>query len=265
VQQLHAQRDTPRALLVRDAEVAEARLVRSASHLRPDARVQARKDAHADARREIDRLAAGDGDELLLGDAILVVQKPTALVRPDHDRTVCPGDALGAPEVVEVGVPDQDVVRLADVGGGDADRWRRGDAVDVGVEEDRRFADHEAEGRDAEPVEHEPHGIAIPCRSGAARGPDSRRGKPVEELDDAGRDEVLPHRRRADRPSGSGARAPRSRVADDRRTRGCSPGPLAPPGHRGRAGARSRAAPRRTGARGRRSPADCATDSRSAS
>ena len=49
VQHLHAALDAQRALLVRDAEVAEAGIVRGAAHGRPDAGVQAREDAHADS------------------------------------------------------------------------------------------------------------------------------------------------------------------------------------------------------------------------
>jgi hypothetical protein len=169
VEHLHAAVHAQRALLVRDAEVAQARLVGRPGHRRPDARVEAREDAHPDVVGQGDRLAAGDGDELPLGDAVLVVQQAHGLVRPDDDRSGLPRDPLGTPEVVEMRVPDQDEVRALDLGRRHADGWCCRNPVDVGVEEDRRVADREAEGGDAEPVEDDAHAIAYQPESCATR------------------------------------------------------------------------------------------------
>ena len=116
---------------------------------------------------------------------------------------VCARDALGAPQVVEVRVADEHVVGAPHVGDGDADRRRRGHAVDVGVEEDRQIADDEAEGRDAEPVEGHAHADPI-ARSGA-------RGSVFERE---------PSRRRSGSPrGGSAAERPRASPAHPSRSR----------------------------------------------
>jgi len=107
VQHLHAARHAQRPFLMLDAEVAEAGVVGRATHRRPDAGVQAREDAHADVRRELDRLTARRRHELLLRNAVLVVQQADGLVRADDGGTGLTRDALRTPDVVEVRVPDQ--------------------------------------------------------------------------------------------------------------------------------------------------------------
>src|SRR5207249_2747985 len=98
VQHLEAAFHARHALLVRDAEIAEAGLVHRRPHVRPDAGVEARIHADPYAVAQVERLAAGDGDQLLLGDGVDVVQQPDRLVRADHGGARPRRDALRAPE-----------------------------------------------------------------------------------------------------------------------------------------------------------------------
>ena len=89
-------------LLVGEAEVADADLV-GVGHLRlrPHARVLTRERGHRDVGPEPDALTAGDGEQLLVRDALLL-HDPHGLVRAEDPRPGVPGDRLRSPEVVEV-------------------------------------------------------------------------------------------------------------------------------------------------------------------
>ena len=119
--------------------------------------MQARVDAHADAVAQVEGLAAGDRDQLLLRDAVDVVQQPYGLMRADHGGAGPRRNALGAPEVVEVRMADEHVVGARDVRSTHADGRCGRHAVHVRVEEDDALADGQAERRDAEPVERHAH------------------------------------------------------------------------------------------------------------
>ena len=152
-------------LLVRESEVADADLV-GVGHLRlrPHARVLARERGHRDVGREPDALTAGDGEQLLARDALLL-HDPHGLVRTEDLRSGVPRDRLRAPEVVEVRVADDDPIGAIDATGREADRRRRWHAVHVRVEEDDEVVDRQTERRATEPVErrrHDDQPLALP-------------------------------------------------------------------------------------------------------
>ena len=109
-----------------------------------------------DVVREPHGFAAGDGEQLVLGNALFGHQ-PDRLVRADDRRAGPPRDPLGAPQVVEVGVADQDPVGPVDVVGGESRARRAGRAIDVRIEEHDEIADRQPESRAAVPVERRGH------------------------------------------------------------------------------------------------------------
>ena len=84
---------------------------------------------------EVDPLAAGDADHPVDRHAGCL-HHPHRLVAADQRGAGAGHDALGAVEVVEVGVADDDPVALVDVVGGQPGAGGVRRAVDVGVEED---------------------------------------------------------------------------------------------------------------------------------
>ena len=155
-------------LLVGEAEVADADLV-GVGHLRlrPHARVLTRERGHRDVGPEPDALTAGDGEQLLVRDALLL-HDPHGLVRAEDLRSGVPGDRLRSPEVIEVRMADDDPVGAIDVTGREADRRRRGHAVHVRVQENDEVVDRETERRATQPVErrrHDDQPLAGPLRS----------------------------------------------------------------------------------------------------
>ena len=127
-------------LLPRDPEVAEAHLVRLV-HLgmAPDARVQAGVHLHADPVTEFDRLATGNADHLVERHPGLF-HDPYRLVAADDGGPGLGGDAFRSVQMIEVGVTDQDPIRLLDVVGPQARPGGAVCSVDVGIEKDRLAA-----------------------------------------------------------------------------------------------------------------------------
>ena len=103
-------------------------------------------------------LAARDADHLVDGNARLL-HHADRLVAADDARAGVGRDALGAVEVVEVRVADDDPVALVDVVGGEPGAGRVGGPVDVRVEEDRQAGRAQPERRAAVPVECRRHGL----------------------------------------------------------------------------------------------------------
>jgi hypothetical protein len=141
------------AFLVGESEVTEADGVGAWElALCPHARVLAREHARHHVGSEADPLPTGDRDELPEGDTSRG-EHPHGLVRADHSRAGVDGDALRAPQMVEVGVPDEDPVRGREVVGGEPRSGCTGDPIHVGVEHHHEVVDAEPEGGAAEPIE----------------------------------------------------------------------------------------------------------------
>ena len=112
----------------------------------------ARQHRHRDVVGEADALAAGDADHPLERHAG-GLHHAHRLVAADERGAGVGHDPLGAVEVVEVGVADDDPVALVDVVGGQPGARRALGAVDVGVEEDGQPAGAQPERRAPVPVQ----------------------------------------------------------------------------------------------------------------
>src|ERR1700722_3417038 len=91
------------------------------------------------------------------------------LGRGHHDRPGAQRNGVGAVEMVEVGVADEDEVSLVHLGRAEPDRRQAGQAIEVGVEEQVEPGMAHAEGGGAEPLECRRHGV--PPVDGAATSP----------------------------------------------------------------------------------------------
>src|SRR5262249_9680062 len=96
--------------------------------------------ATGDGHHPIERHAGGLHDT----DGFVATDEPGA--RVVHDT-------FGTPQVVEMGMPDDDPVARIDGISGETGAGGTGDAVDVCVEEDRESGPSEKEGRTAIPIE----------------------------------------------------------------------------------------------------------------
>ena len=85
--------------------------------------MEAGEDLDGDVFGDPVALAALGAEELVFGDAGFE-QDAGGLVGADHGRAGVGGDDLGAGDVVEVGVSDEDGVGAGDIGGGEADIGR---------------------------------------------------------------------------------------------------------------------------------------------
>src|SRR6185436_11048802 len=112
----------------------------------------ARVHRDADAVPEVDGFASSHGDHAIDWDPG-GLHDADRLVGPYEPGPCVAHDPLGAPQMIEVGVPDDDPVARVDRVGGEPGAGGAGDAIDVGVEEDRRAANPETEGGTAVPVE----------------------------------------------------------------------------------------------------------------
>ena len=98
-------------------------------------------------------LAARHGQHLVGGHGVRGHQVGD-LVVADDDRAGSVRDPIGAEDVVEVGVRDEQEVGFVDVACGQAWAGYPGGLVQVGVEEDRQPTEAHAEGRAPEPLDH---------------------------------------------------------------------------------------------------------------
>jgi len=118
----------------------------------PGAGVESGQDADAGRLVEFDAFAAADCEQLLLGYAG-GREHSHGLVGADDGCPGAHGDALRAEEVIEVGVTDQNPVRLVDVTDADPALGGGRDTIKVGIEEDRQaLGGAQPEGRAAVPI-----------------------------------------------------------------------------------------------------------------
>ena len=96
--------------------------------------MQARIDHDGHFRREANALPTADREQLRKLHALLF-HDARRLRRTDDGGPSSPGDALGSPEVVEMGVADHDPVGPLDVIRSQAGACGPRDAIDVGVQE----------------------------------------------------------------------------------------------------------------------------------
>jgi hypothetical protein len=155
-------REAGQPVLVEHADVAEADLVGGVhGGVGPHARVQRRVDGHRHLRREADPLPARHRHELLEGHAG-GFHHAHRLVGADDRGAGAGGDALRAPQVVEVRVADHDPVGLVDVVRREARARCAGNAIDVGVEEDDEPGQRQPEGGAPVPVQAGSHAGTVP-------------------------------------------------------------------------------------------------------
>jgi hypothetical protein len=96
--------------------------------------VLTRQHGHTYVVGERDGLPAGNANHLLDGNARLL-HHAYRLVAADDARPRVGGDSLGAEEVIEVGVTDDDPIARVDVAGREAGSGGVGRPIDVRVEE----------------------------------------------------------------------------------------------------------------------------------
>ena len=140
------------AFLGAHVEVAEAGDRGVSLAVREQAGMERGEHAHLRRGPTVDRLAPGHHEELLVGQAP-GPEAPGRLGRGDHGGPGAEGDGVGAVEMVEVGMADEDEVGLVDPGRGEPDGVEAGEAVQVGVEEQVQAGVTQPEGRRPEPFQ----------------------------------------------------------------------------------------------------------------